>query len=115
MKNKTKKGLNYWIHRLKTNTCAFFKNPRQFTRDYISSFKSLDTKGKIKKILLTIVALYVLREIFILFIAVVFLFGMPGLGSAAAKDVAAENEAFERTYAEGGNFYQHYDDIRHSM
>lgn len=119
MKNKTNKGLKFWINRLKANTRAFIKNPRQFVKEYIASFKALDTKGKIKMILLTLLALYVLRQAFILFLVVIFLigmFGMPNPGtSSALKDVLAEDKAFEKTYAEGGNFYQNYDDIRGSM
>ncbi len=59
MENHEKKGLKHWLDILKANTRAFFKHPIQFTKDYIASFKTLDTKGKIKKALLTIAGIYV--------------------------------------------------------
>lgn len=75
---------------LKWNTKAFFKNPREFIKNYITDFKTLDLKGKVIKILMTAagtaIVLFLIREAIILFFALIFMAGL--ISSSLNIDIA---------------------------
>jgi len=67
-----------WIKILGTNIRGFFTHPILYLKEWIKDFKENDLLGKIKKILLTAVGIYVCYELIIFAIIAVVILGMIG-------------------------------------
>jgi len=70
-----------WINILSTNIKGFFKHPILYIKGWVKDFKGSDLVGKIKKIALTLLAIYICYELLIFAILVIVVLGIVGGGS----------------------------------
>ncbi|MDD3218654.1 MAG: hypothetical protein PHC41_08075 [Lachnospiraceae bacterium] len=76
---ETTKGIKFWWKYLCGNVKNFCKHPKQYVKGYIEDFKEADTKGKIKKVLLTALGVFIVYRLII--IAVILFVFMIIIGS----------------------------------
>jgi len=67
-----------WISILGTNIKGLFKHPILYFKAWIKDFKENDLKGKIKKIFLTILGIYVCYEAVAWIICIIIVLGLVG-------------------------------------
>lgn len=102
-----KKGIKFWWGYFCRNVKAFFRHPIQYIKGYIKDFKEADMNGKIKKILLTILGLYVFYRMIILVFAVLLVAGMVG----SSDYYVLAGQFFDKHGREPENDYELYHDI----
>jgi len=67
-----------WIKILGANVRAFFKHPIQYIKEWVKDFKESNLKGKIKKIIMTSLGIYVCYYAIAFVICIVIVLGMVG-------------------------------------
>jgi len=95
-----------WINILSTNIKGFFKHPILYIKNWVKDFKENDLVGKIKKILLTVVAIYICYELLIFVILVVFILGIVG----GSDYEVLRGRFFDNHGREPDNDYELYND-----
>jgi len=96
-----------WIKMLGTNIRGFFSHPILYLKGWVKDFKESDLIGKIKKIILTGIGIYICYELLILTVIIIVILGIFGGGG---NYEAMRGHFFDTHGREPENDYELYHD-----